>query len=77
MPLDDFDRSLTEASVRLLAGSMLELVKHEVEVLDDEEEVSSRLSDYFGLTVAACRHYLQIQRRIAILRRSSAICDNI
>ncbi|WWC62148.1 uncharacterized protein I303_104740 [Kwoniella dejecticola CBS 10117] len=35
--LDDFDRPLTEASVRLFAGAMLDMVKEELQYSEDEE----------------------------------------
>lgn len=38
-PLDDFDRPLTEASVRLFAGSILEVIKHELEDRGADQEV--------------------------------------
>lgn len=41
-PLDDFDRPLTEASVRLFAGALLDTVKAQLETeADDEDEVVS------------------------------------
>ena len=38
--LDDFDRPITEASVRLFAGAMLDVIRDELEVLGAEEDVS-------------------------------------
>ena len=38
-PLDDFDRPLTEASVRLFAGALLDTIKTQIEEnADDEDE---------------------------------------
>lgn len=37
--MDDFDRPLTEAGVRLFGGAMLDIVRDELEAGGGEEEV--------------------------------------
>ncbi|WVQ67296.1 uncharacterized protein L199_005491 [Kwoniella botswanensis] len=40
-PIDDFDRPLTEASVRLFAGAMVDMIKDELQGSDNEELVDT------------------------------------
>ena len=40
-PLDDFDRPLSEASMRLFVGAMLDLIKEELEADNGDDDVSS------------------------------------
>ncbi|WVR06898.1 hypothetical protein IAU60_003934 [Kwoniella sp. DSM 27419] len=59
-PVDDFDRPLTEANVRLFAGAMIEVIKDEIEGVDREED-----EELFNIR-EELRYYADVARFAAI-----------
>ncbi|KAL7423717.1 hypothetical protein Q5752_001299 [Cryptotrichosporon argae] len=66
-PLDDFDRSLTEAAVRSIAGGMLEMIREDMQ--DDDEH--SELVDTMQNQREELRYYADLARFGAIFNALS------
>ncbi|TXT08975.1 hypothetical protein VHUM_02449 [Vanrija humicola] len=65
-PLDDFDRPLSEASVRLLAGAMIDLIREEREAVWDEDTV-----DLVQNSREELRYYADLARFASIFNNLS------
>lgn len=69
VPLDDFDRPLTEASAKLFAGSMMDAIKEEL--YDEDVEVSQCARLLADESVV--RYDIPTSRRTTILCRHGSI----
>ncbi|KAL1411450.1 hypothetical protein Q8F55_002406 [Vanrija albida] len=69
-PLDDFDRPLSEASVRLLAGAMLDFIREERELTWDEDTV-----DLVQNSREELRYYADLARFSTIFNNLSDVLE--